>query len=552
MATAKTSNKITPPKTNELSPDMLNEADLDKLTKRVKENPPENTEPEETSPQVATQIIDAEVLANTALAAASSDDDEDDDESLFAIGGVELAVEPKVTADTNPALEVDADIKALAGKVVVDQDPGLITDEVLRRALAGLDDDTFLEKSAVIKKELDGYTKNLIVQYGMTPKEANIAAHNRLKKEAIDIMEEYSKTHPQVVEVVVDKQDADKLEFTDEEKSKLVITKNIKLVLVEEKELQNLKIAKVPNTKRTARINAIQGTLSSHSIPLPLYGDFVSFSGAQISRLLKAVNTDDATPAEILTNQANLIYDQLRGGTLLQKYGEDGEIKMSFNDFTNQFMFSDRDMAIYAILIASSLETSEVQLTCDQCSHTFIHKYSYVSLLEADEFKDNIKASIEEILHNRSDVEAMSELHAKLTNISRYKSPFSGAIYEVSPPTLAKAISMYRFIDEKDLVAIYASVIGLGLNTIYLYDKDADEYIEIDDSDTKEFMDAVTKIPQPDIDMLQQVLTPMLFEPTFAMNSVCPKCGRKLRNPYSVQTLVFLKAVEAPQDLTLV
>ena len=120
-----------------------------------------------------------------------------------------------------------------------------LSDDDLMSFMPDVPADIASTKTAGMKEDLTAYKKSLIIDSGFTVEEANEAMMNKAKKDAGEINNEYLKENPTLGVIEVNKTDADKLEFTAEERDKLAKVKSIKLMVVEDKELKNLKVEKV-------------------------------------------------------------------------------------------------------------------------------------------------------------------------------------------------------------------------------------------------------------------------------------------------------------------
>lgn len=142
--------------------------------------------------------------------------------------------------------------------------------------------------------EKSKYVKQLILD-GFTPKEAEQAAVNRFKKEATNKDTEYAEKNPEIGVVRIDKTDTavEDLKLTEEEHEKLVPTKAIKLVLVEDADLKNIEIENVSADHKVDYIRNLEGSLSKYSVPIPIYGDYMSFRGAQLIQIANLESRDD-------------------------------------------------------------------------------------------------------------------------------------------------------------------------------------------------------------------------------------------------------------------
>lgn len=462
----------------------------------------------------------------------NGDDNENEDENESVIAGI---------SDFSDDSDDTDDLYDDSGFTISDND--------LKAEMPDLNDPAFLKASEKIKTEIDSFRKNLIIRAGMTIEEANEAAMNRMKKLGKEENDAFLKENPNIGVVEIDKKNVDKVEFTPEEREKLSKVKSIRLKVVEDQDLKTLNIERVDKKHKSAMLQSLDTNLSQYSVPLPLMSDFCRFKGSQIIQLIQAVRYDDATLDEIITKKASLIYTQLSNGHNLQKYDEDGKVIMSYQEFINKFLFHDLDMALYGILVASSMESIESSLTCGNCNTQFQWKYNLKKLLNLDDLSDDFKEKINTILENKSNSEYLQDLYNKNNKSVRVESPITKNVYDLNYPTVARAINLYSVIDQKDETMLYLSAFALFITDMYVYNKKTDKYIPIEETEYRELLDVLQMIPQEEIDIIQKFINPYLYTPKFILKSKCPTCGFNMTNELSIDDLVFLKARDSSTEI---
>lgn len=424
-----------------------------------------------------------------------------------------------------------------------------LTDNDLRSFVPDLDDKTFKVFADSKIKELSKYRKNLIINSGFTIEEATKAIENRLKREGKEVNEEYLEKNPKIGIIEIDKKNVDKIEFTTEEQAKLSKVKSIKMIIVQEEKLKQIKIDKVDKKSKAAYLKAIDGSLAKYSVPLPIIGDYVSFRGAQIMQLASVVKHDDDSTVETITKQATLIYNRLYNGSVINKYDDDNKVILSYQDFINTFKFSDMNMALYGILVASSMEDTEAPLSCPKCEKSFNWKYKVRTLLDGESIQDKFKERIDTILANKCNYQVLKDLNTDYNKAIRLQSPFSQNIYEVSYPSIAKAINVFSTMNEDDITEVYHSGLILFIDNLYVYNKENDNYIQIEEEEIRLLFDTLQNIPQEDVTLLNSVLKDMIFTPQFILKSQCPECGEKLENTLDIDQMIFLLARDSSMEI---
>jgi len=421
--------------------------------------------------------------------------------------------------------------------------------EDARKLMSAIPDDKFDVAYDQMNSDIYNYKKDLMIKQGFTSAEADQAASNRFNRNADAANTKFITDNPKLGVVEINKKDEDNMEFSQEEREKLHKVNSIKLVVVENRDLETLTIKKDFKEEYIAKyIREIDGALCNYSLPLPMLGDFVTFNGAQTLQLVSIVSHEDDEIVEVLERKATLIYDRISYGTILQKYDGKDNVKMSYNDFINSFMYQDLDLALYAIIVASSMEYSETELRCtaESCGATFKQQYNMKKLLQPD-MLDFFKDRFEEILNNRNSEEVMKKLHEQTSNITRVKSDFTGNVYDMEFPTIGKAIELYRSVNTSDPLAVYNSTIGLFINKVFIYDATDESYVPISGM---KILSVFRTIPQIDIELLSSYIEKhMQFVPKFKLASKCTTCGKEMVNELSIEQMVFLRAQDSSTQI---
>lgn len=399
--------------------------------------------------------------------------------------------------------------------------------------------------------EIKEYKKDLIVSQGFSIAEADTAGKNYLTKRIKEKTSEIKKeAGGDAVIIELRKGEEGKLELPDEAKDKVVKSKVIQLKMVEDAELANIPIEKIPSRQKLKLINSLDSFLSQYSVPLPLLHDYVQFKGSQIIQLIQAVQYEDATPAEIIQKKASLIYSQLTSGAVVRKFDDDGKTIMSFSDFTKKFYFHDMDLALYAILVASSMEEIDSRFTCAACDQIFETRYSIKNLLNLDHLSDEFKEIFDEILSHKDDPEFLSEMDKNAVMAWRAESPLTKNIYDLQYPTIAEAITVQKHIDPEDQVSVYLGSMLMFIKKVYIFNRESGKYAPLDiNEDLKEIFEVMSRVPQEELDVLLRFLSPKIYTPRFILNSQCDHCGYRMENRLLVEDMVFLKARDMQMEI---
>lgn len=513
---------------------MSDEKDLKDLALKARREFDDNSKPAvpsptEADPDDADDMMDAESIEN-----ADFDTDDDDDEDSPFIGGLS-----SFDGSDDDDEEEDDDLSSDFS----------ITDDDLKAEMPDLDDPAFLEASSKIRTEIETYRKNLILRNGFTIEEANEAARNRVHHLGKQENDAFLEEHPNLGIIEIDKKNVDKVEFTEEERSKMTKVKALQLKIVENVDLKTLPVKKLDKKHKSAFIQSMDSNLSHYSVPLPLTHDFARFKGAQIIQLMQAVKYEDSTLDEILARKASLLYNQFVGGTHLKKYDESGKVILSYQDFINTYKYHDVDLGLFGILVASSMENITTDLRCSHCETPFQWEYNMKKLLNLDDIPDVFKEMIDGILGHKTDAEFLKKGFDKNDLSVRVKSPITGNVYELNYPSIARAINFFKIIDQTDETMVYLSAFALFISKMYIIDRKTGEYVEILEDEYRELLEALQLIPQEEIDIIQAFLKDRVYTPKFQLKSKCPTCGNDMTNELSVDDLVFLKAQDSSTEI---
>ena len=394
---------------------------------------------------------------------------------------------------------------------------------------------------------LDEIEKDLVINMGLTILEARTAAENRVIKQFSD---EYNSWKENAVIVIDKSADINDLGLTAEEHRKLEKVKRVRLVAVEDVELANIKI-ETPNEKFKADyIKSIEGTISKYSVPIPIMGDFVGFKGAQILQMINLINYEDSKPDELISMKASLIYDKIINGSILKKYDNEGRIIMSYNEFINKFPYLDIDLALYGILCASSMEENSTVRVCENCNHEWNEKYNVKALLDLSEITDAFKERIDTVLENKSNEDELKMLYKDMRKSRRYRSPFSGNIYDLSYPSIARALNIVRRINIEDLAMNYLAIVVMHLSRVLIYNSAKNTYVEVTSEETNLMIDTVKALINEDMQLIsEQLRNEFIYTPRFTLHAVCPSCGHDNVAHPVVDSLIFWKAQDSTVEI---
>lgn len=511
---------------------------------------------EKTAPGAEPVVIDNNDEEATVV--TNVDDDVSDDDAVINISNVgfekptptaseEMSQKPAVVPSTAGIEDVEMTMPtAPTGLPAVVNEMTALIDEHLK--------DVPREKRGAIANPIVNSAMENKKQYmmsGLTPDEAETAVKNAIIKALGTANDEYVKENADTAVITIDKTDAadiSDLALTPEEHEKIEKVRKIRLVAVEDVELDCLKIERPSEEHKIDYIRSIDGAISKYSVPLPLYGDYVTFKGAQILQLINAVNYEDATTDEIINMRASLIYERLGSGATLRRFDENGRSVMSYAEFLNTFPFMDMNMAMYAIVCASSPESNTTQVKCNKCQHKWDQRYEAKKLLRLDNIDDTFKERIDSILKYKNDDGPLTAIHNDHRKAIRFRSQTSNNIFEISYPTIARAINIFKKIDNDDPVMNYLSAVILCLGRAFIYNPVKDTYIEVTAEEVELMLEVAKGLSNEDIQLItDQVGKHLIYTPEFIIECTCPKCGNKYSLPIEIESAIFQLAQDMPE-----
>lgn len=503
-----------------------------------------------------TSITNGEGLANQMNQMIAEDEDDTPDE--FEIE------EPESIVDPDPDDEDDEDEMTMlipeAPEPEIDpetenqflNDIFEVTDEMIQEAMPNVpaEDASLIFPS--IRTRTENYRKDQIFIKKLSVDAATEKAISYMKDIADEENIRYLKDHPELLVVSVNKEDSKSLEFTEEERDKMAKAKVIKLEVVEtEKLLVSKKVRKVDKRNKLAVVQSMDRYMSQYSVPLPIMNDFVTFKGAQLVEINNLHIDRDTTILEMTEKKANLVYRQLIGGANLQKFDENGKVKMSYGDFLNIFPIYDLDIAVYGVMVASSMEEMETELPCDECGKRYTTKYNMKTLMTMNGLTDEFKGRFNDILKNKSNIAHLKKMYKENNQTYEVESPITKNIYVINHPSIARAIGLYQNLDMESEIDTYFSPIIQFLDKILIYDNEEDDYIEVEDDEHAEMFAAVRTLPQTELNLLGRFIAPMVYQPVFTLKSKCEHCGHKMESTLATNDLVFLATQGSPVGIRL-
>ena len=403
-----------------------------------------------------------------------------------------------------------------------------------------------------------------MVQNGIPVDEAKARAEEKFNKKVNDESEDSSNVESDededsnVFEIIGNADQLKKIELPEEAKNKVLNAKVIKLTEVVDEDLKNIKIHKYNRVDKISALRHLTNAISRYSVPLPALGEYATFRGAQTIDLVTNLVNEDDSPVETVEKTAAMLYDKFISGTITDKYNENGDAVMGINEFMNVFRYNDMYYGLFGIFCASVKEEIESELGCPGCNKSFKIKYNIQNLLDLNGVSDDYKDKITKIIENKSDSRVIKGLVNESTKTTRYKSPESGIIIDMSQPSISKAVRILSQLDPNDKMQAYNAIALMYVDTIYVPDPDTGEWIiyGIDEEIEKdlranpdkypdyepisELFDIIQELTQTDRNLIGDIIQKKyIFGVNFVLHSKCPHCGRELTNNLEIKNMVF-------------
>lgn len=404
--------------------------------------------------------------------------------------------------------------------------------------------------ASTLFNEISEYRKNAMVNYGMTPEEADHAAATRLVSRGKQYNEQYVEKHPVGV-VTIDKtaETEFKSSLTDEEREKLQDTRAIRLVIVEDQKLRSLKTKKLPpRVEKASFLRTIDAAISSYRVPLPIMGDYAQFSGAQSLQMALAFNTaEEDTIIDVTTRQAELVYDRFYASSSIRKYDDSGKVLVTYDEFINTVPYFDLALMLYAVYVASTPELQELTMSCGRCKKEFKFKMNTKTLIQVKELPQKTQDQMNDILKHTQSTEYLQKKSEEWKTETLFESPFTGNIYQLQQPTIAKVIDICQKCDLENAQDASVILFGMCMNGFYVKmdqpDEDGSEYIQVNYAeDSDEFVNILKELPEQDLKLLAKPIGDMQYGFNLKIFPKCPHCQNQMTNTLILDDLVFRKA----------
>lgn len=373
-----------------------------------------------------------------------------------------------------------------------------------------------------------------------------IAEQRKLAKKNLESGQQpqnQQKSNIQEVQILIDKTGLGKIEFTDEEKSKLEVTEKIRLIEVSEESLRSVNIVKNTKDKNLGTIARKIFDRSKTSFVNLGSGYCGKIGNISAHEAVTIIDNEGDPSAENLLEKWSVIYEKIA-------YTSIGNFD-SFDHFLKETAMSDLPGMIYAVTVASYPDNDNLTVTCGnaKCRHTFKHPYKLSELVRKDHISDNMMEKMENIVSNQTILENALKIHneSPVKTVKRVSlDPNNDIIVDITIPSAYEFIERnHRLLNEnyRKNTSYTAQINMLGFIKKVLM-RDINGYIEIIEPNDimKYVLLNLTEYQTRRLYALTEKLSEdITFD--FGIESItCPKCNQTI-NDYNipVELLLFLQ-----------
>ena len=373
-----------------------------------------------------------------------------------------------------------------------------------------------------------------------------------------------------ITTINIDKTGLETVEFTEEEREKMKISKKINIVEVDDVELKTMEVRKVSSARAKT---ILQRKFDKSCVPFIAVGS--GYKG-KIKKLtaLEVVSLADATinykvQSESVLKQAGVIYDKLAEVSI----GDFG----SFEEFIDNTATIDIDNFIFALMRATYPQDDIRPMGCANPECTFIdpddkrtakrtqfnHKYTNDSLLLKHATSEDLANMANYINENSVTVEDAREVASKsiLKNVKRIKltnSENESTIFELYVPSISETVNriLKPLVDTKKYATRYGydALVQMTSFISAIIVKDTDENGNAYDArieDPQDIIDylAVISDDADQVNVLVSAIESNIIQYQFKYGFkggtiVCPQCGHVIEEDQiiDIAELLFHKA----------
>ena len=202
---------------------------------------------------------------------------------------------------------------------------------------------------------------------------------------------------------------------------------------------------------------------------------------------------------------------------------------------------------LYAVYVASTPELQELTMSCGRCKKEFKFKMNTKTLIQVKELPQKTQDQMNDILKHTQSTEYLQKKSEEWKTETLFESPFTGNIYQLQQPTIAKVIDICQKCDLENAQDASVILFGMCMNGFYVKldqpDEDGSEYTQVNYAeDSDEFVNILKELPEQDLKLLAKPIGDMQYGFNLKIFPKCPHCQNQMTNTLILDDLVFRKA----------
>lgn len=357
--------------------------------------------------------------------------------------------------------------------------------------------------------------------------------------------EEMSEEKKNLVNILIDKTGlGSDFHFTEEEQEKLRTSTEIRVREVEEVDLASIEV-EASDKSFLESVEEFQISDSKCPVVFPASRFKAYMTGLSYGEMGDLTLNTENPSFDQLHKRLTVIYNKMVNPSI-------GKFK-DFNDFLHNFAYTDVDLAVYGLVVASFPEIDEIDLQCNNagCKKGFKAKYSPRTLIKFNKANEHLLKAMEEVVN--CPVTQANELLKKSPTQThkRVRLPMSKFVLEIG---IASAYDyLYNIVDNvindkfkethpddvNGILQLNSTLLGM-IRTVYVPTASG-KYRKYDQFE--DMINALYRIEPEEIAVLIRLLQEYndKYSIGFEINDVvCPHCGTKTSVvPIDPNTLVF-------------
>lgn len=381
-----------------------------------------------------------------------------------------------------------------------------------------------------------------------TPRDSQLKAN--ISEEVVDSSDEDDENQPiddetkKVVEILIDKTGLGiNYDFSENEKSKIYESQEIRLTEVEFLDIESIMTASTPTRSFKEDLQEFELTNSKTTVCLPCSGYRAQMKGMTYGELGDVSLMMDSVTFDQYYKRMTVMYNKMTNVST-------GPFE-DFEDFLKKTAYNDIPMGLYGMYVATQPEIQQIRLQCgnEDCKKNFDWKFNTRSVLRLEKctkkFLDNMKRIATAPACDYKEIQKA----APVNNSKFIKLPDSKFVIELG--IISAYEFLYNFIpvlDENTFREQFGEsetylnnvILLTSVRSVSVPKKDG-SYVTY--KTYKDILDVLYEIHPDEIKIISSIAAAIAaeYQVTFAFDNVtCPHCGTKTESvEVSMDDLVF-------------